>query len=253
MQRRSVLKYLAGSLAITCPICISSLANAAESKRHWGYSGKEGPGRWGELDPGFGACSEGVQQSPIDLVGATRSKLPGVAVSYREMPLKIVNNGHTIQVNAEPGGFVELDDTRFDFLQLHFHHPSEHLLAGNSFQLEAHLVHAAANGTLAVLGVFFKPGRHNDGLAPIWGAMPDNPGDATGGVFNPATLLPPESGYFRYLGSLTTPPCSQIVIWTVFKQPLELSVEQISTFASIFPMNARPTQALNRRYLLETL
>ena len=171
-------------------------------------------------------------------------------VDYRPTTANVVNNGHTIQVNCDPGSSLNLDGVNFKLLQNHFHHPSEHLLSGRSFDLEAHFVHASADGTLAVLGVLVKPGAESAALAPVWSAMPHQPGNARGDVVQPADLLPADRSYFRYLGSLATPPCSQKVIWSVFRNPIEMSPDQVRQFASLFPMNARPVQRLNRRMLL---
>ncbi|MGH6718639.1 MAG: carbonic anhydrase, partial [Alphaproteobacteria bacterium] len=164
------------------------------------------------------------------------------------------NNGHTIQVNCEGGGFSMIEGSRYELLQFHFHHPSEHLLAGRSFDLECHFVHKSAAGGLAVLGVFIRPGMANATLAPIWAAMPSEGGQdaALGAVVDPAGLLPAERGFFRYMGSLTTPPCSEGLTWTVFKTAVEASVTQIQQFAALFPMNARPVMPRHRRFLLET-
>ena len=164
----------------------------------------------------------------------------------------MVNNGHTIQVNIEPGSSIAMDGKRFDLLQVHFHHSSD-LLAGRSLPLEARISFMLLPMDLWPCSVlFFKPGRHNASLEPIWQVMPDEVGDTGSGRFDPTDLLPAERGYFRYYGSLSTPPCSQIVIWTVFKQALELFQDQIAKFAAIFPTNTRPIQPLNRRFLLES-
>lgn len=221
---------------------------------HWSYEGDTGPAHWGELSPDFKTCQLGLQQTPIDLANAVKSNSPGkVELDYRSTPLRILNNGHTIQVNAEPGSACILDGKRYELLQFHFHHPSEHLLSGKPFDLECHLVHRAASGGLAVLGVFVKPGAANPALQPIWDAMPDHEGAERnlGGAYNPAALVPIKSAYFRYLGSLTTPPCSEGLIWTVFKDPIAASPEQIRRFAALFPNNARPVQSRNGRPLIE--
>jgi carbonic anhydrase len=138
-------------------------------------------------------------------------------------------------------------------VQFHFHHPSEHLLSGKPFDLEGHLVHRASTGDLAVLGVFIKPGARNAALQPIWDAMPPSeaPERNAGGAFDPSALLPKDSSYFRYMGSLTTPPCSEGLTWTVFREPIEASPEQIRQFAALFPNNARPVQGRNRRFVIE--
>jgi len=263
MRRRKFLKFVAG--AAVCPTCLASAAAlASESsgksqkpKGHggapsWKYEGAEGPENWGELSPAFKVCSIGVQQSPIDLTQAIRAEVKPIRVNYVPTALNVVNNGHTIQVNCDPGSSIILDGTKFKLLQYHFHHPSEHLMNGKTFQLEVHFVHISDDGTLAVLAVFVDPGPQSSALAPIWKVMPRQEGKARGGKVDPAALLPTDRSYFRYLGSLTTPPCSQKVIWSVFRTPLQMSRSQVKDFASIFPANARPVQPLHRRLLLGT-
>jgi carbonic anhydrase len=243
-----------GALA-ACTPCLPAAAAQEKPGEHggrWDYKAAE---RWGELSPRFGVCAQGLAQSPVDLRGGTPARLPDVQPSYREMPLRVVNNGHTIQVNCEPGSGVAVDGVSYRLLQFHFHHPGEHLVNGRSFDLELHFVNAADSGSLAVLGVFFQAGPANATLARIWSAMPrtEGPERAAGAVISPADLLPAERGYFRYMGSLTTPPCFETVTWTVFKTPVAASPDQLREFAALFPMNARPPQRLNRRFLLETL
>ncbi|MBY0430110.1 MAG: carbonic anhydrase family protein, partial [Rhodospirillales bacterium] len=143
----------------------------------------------------------------------------------------------------------------YKLVQFHFHHPSEHLLSGKRFKMEAHFVHKAEDGRLAVLGVFIRPGAENAAYAPIFANMPEHEGPEKlieGVKVNPADMLPAGRGYFRYMGSLTTPPCSEGILWSVFKDSLEASPAQIEKFAKLFPMNARPPQELNRRFLLDT-
>jgi len=178
-----------------------------------------------------------------------------VGIAYQKMPLTIVHNGHTIQVNTPPGSKLEINGATYELLQFHFHHPSEHLLSGKAFDMELHFVHKAANGALAVVGVFIQPGPVNAGLAPIWAAMPTSETSAksvAGVTIDPSALLPKARGYFRYMGSLTTPPCSEGLTWTVFRSPIQASPEQIRQFAALFPLNARPVQSINRRFLLES-
>ena len=176
------------------------------------------------------------------------------ALDYRAMPLRIVNNGHTIQVNADPGSSCTIGGKRYELLQFHFHHPSEHLISGKPFDLECHFVHKSSTDDLAVVGVFVKPGAKNAVLQTIFDAMPMTAGPEmnAGGLVDPTALLPKSGGYVRYMGSLTTPPCSEGLTWTVFKQPIEASHDQIRKFASLFPSNARPVQLRNRRFVVES-
>ena len=203
MNRRTLLTKIAGAVAL-CPMCLSvASVLAAENEKkpaahdsgppHWSYAGEEGPEQWGKLSPEFRVCDLGVQQSPIDLTASIPANLRGIGIDYRSTTANVVNNGHTIQVNCDPGSSITLDGTTFHLLQYHFHHPSEHLLSGRNFDLEAHFVHASDDGTLAVLGVFVQPGAHSEALAPVWSVMPRAAGKARGGVVQPADLLPAET------------------------------------------------------------
>jgi len=193
----------------------------------------------------------GVQQSPINLHNAIGSDIGNITVNYRSTAFEVVNNGHTIQVNVEGGSTIMLDGVDYKLLQFHFHTPSEHLKDGKPFKMEAHFVHISDKGVLAVLGVFIKPGKSNALLAPIWDVMPSKPGTVKGrGQISPQQLLPSNRSFVRYYGSLTTPPCSEKVIWSVFNEPVEASPGQAGKFSALFPMNARPAQGLNRRYVL---
>jgi carbonic anhydrase len=259
LGRRSFL----AATTIGCALCrVSAQAFAEEpahalagsASPHWSYEGEAGPARWGELSPAFRSCELGLEQSPIDLANGVTAELGGPDIAYRTMQLRVINNGHTIQVNADPGSSCMIGGTRYELQQFHFHHPSEHLLSGKRFDLECHFVHRSAAGDLAVIGVFVKPGGTNVALQPVWSAMPahEGPERAAGITIDPGALLPAGHGFFRYMGSLTTPPCTQGIVWTVLHQSIEASPEQIRQFAALFINNARPVQERNRRYLLQS-
>ncbi len=249
MDRRLFLQRLVGGALIACPLCRA--AAASEGAPHWTYEGAEGPEHWGDLSPAYGTCSRGTQQSPIDLTRTIKSNIGKIKINYPKIPLKIKNNGHTIQVDTDDGS-IEVDDNKYKLLQFHFHTPSEHLLNGKRFEMELHFVHADLDKNLAVLGVMMRMGAENKALAPIWAHLPTVPGDAqnAGVMIEPAKLLPVERGYFRYEGSLTTPPCSETVEWRVFQKEIEVSPAQVKKFADLFHDNARPIQPQNRRYIL---
>ncbi len=225
-----------------------------DARPHWSYTGDTGPSHWGNLQPDFKVCQLGLEQTPVDLSGGIKGEPGNIVLDYKPLPLRILHNGHTIQVNAEPGCTCTIGGVTYNLLQFHLHHPSEHLLAGKSFAMECHFVHKAANGALAVVGVFINPGERNPALAPLFDAMParEGPEVRVSGTINPAALVPSEGGFFRYMGSLTTPPCSEGLTWTVYKQPIEASSDQIKQFATLFANNARPVQRPNRRFLIET-
>lgn len=262
MQERVTRRAVLGSMA-ACACCLPGIGSviAAEQSTsghkgapHWGYEGTGGPSHWGELSADFKTCQLGTQQTPIDLGSGVKAQFDKpFSLSYKPVPGKIVNNGHTIQVNLEKGCSCVIEGTSYDLLQFHFHHPSEHLIAGKRFNMELHLVHKAENGALAVVGVFLTEGPANAVLKPVFDGMPQS----TGGekplpdALNPAGLLPPARGYFRYMGSLTIPPCTEGLTWTVFKDAVPVSGEQIRKFAGLFPNNARPVQERHQRFILE--
>jgi carbonic anhydrase len=245
INRRTLL---AGLLA--CPVCATA---ARADSAHWSYEGHGGPEHWGELEKGFQACAVGTQQSPINLQGAVRAETSGPALSWKSAPFKVVNNGHTIQLDAvgDAGG-AEMNGKRYALRQFHFHAPSEHAVNGQRTAMEAHFVHAAEDGGLLVVGVFMVPGAKNDAFATLMAAAPKTAGSAPlSAPLDPTALLPRDRRLYRYEGSLTTPPCSEVVDWNVFAAPVSVAEGDIATFRAIFPMNARPLQAVNRRFLLQ--
>ena len=221
-----------------------------EAEVHWGYEGDTGPDRWGGLDPSFAVCDTGLEQSPIDLAGAIPSDADdgGLDIRWQATEWEIVDNGHTIQINVAEGSSVVLEGREFSLVQFHFHLPSEHTVDGTASAMEVHFVHAAAEGDLAVIGVFMEAGDEDPTIQGLWEAIP-GPEEASAavGARDPGTLLPEGRGYFRYRGSLTTPPCSEVVSWVVMTESISVSQAQIDAFAALYPMNARPVQPLNER------
>lgn len=220
---------------------------------HWEYSGEAGPENWAKLSPEYGACA-GKNQSPINLSGLIDAKLKPIAFSYKAGTTEILNNGHTVQVNAAEGSSITVDGIQFDLKQFHFHAPSENLINGKSYPLEAHLVHADKDGNLAVVAVMFNAGTASAALEKAWAQMPKNSGDKVdlSAKLSPLDLLPKNRDYYRFNGSLTTPPCSEGVRWLVMKHPASASKEQIETFAHVMHHpNNRPVQAVNARPVLE--
>ena len=242
----------------TLPCTIAFLALAAghchaDSGPHWGYAGEAGPAHWGELDPKFAACASGVNQSPIDIASTIDAELPPIGVNYGTAGTEILNNGHTIQVNVAPGSTLSLDGKTFELKQFHFHAPSENTVDGKPYALEAHFVHGDADGHLAVIGVLFEEGAASPAIAALWEAMPKEAGakHPLSTPVDPAALLPQSRDYYRYNGSLTTPPCTEGVRWLVMKAPLTVSKAQVEAFgAALHGPNNRPVQAVNARPVL---
>jgi carbonic anhydrase len=228
-------------------------AHAAEQQPHWSYKAHGGAANWAELDPAFTTCKLGHEQSPIDIRGAIKAKLPPIGFAYAAGPAEVVNNGHTIQVTTASGGSIKLPTGEYKLVQFHFHHPSEESVNGKRYPMVVHMVHQNDEGKLAVVALLVKEGKTNAALAPVFKAMPAKEGEKKPVAdFDPAKLLPASQGYYAYVGSLTTPPCSEGVRWQVMKTPIEVSAAQLHAFSQRYSMNARPVQPLNGRTLEES-
>ena len=238
--------------AIRAALSVIALAGAlpvhAEG-HHWSYGKHGGPAEWGELDQAFASCQLGKVQSPIDIRGARAADLPQIKFDYKPAPLKLIDNGHTIQVNYAPGSTIDVGGTRYELLQFHFHHPSEEKIDGKAHAMVAHLVHKGSDGALAVVAVLLDAGQDNPTLHAVWSHLPKQKDKeiAAPTSIDATALLPADRGYYTFAGSLTTPPCSEGVRWFVLKTPMTLAASEVTAFAKLYPMNARPTQPLNGR------
>ncbi len=211
---------------------------------HWGYEGETGPEHWGQLSHDFETCSTGHNQSPIDISESVKTA-DDIKIHYKKSPLKIINNGHTIQVNLDKGSYAEIDGKRYNLLQFHFHTPSEHTVNGTAFPMEVHLVHKSSDDNLAVIGVMMREGKKNSFIQTVWDNLPEAEGKdklVKGVSISADELLPAGRKHYKYSGSLTTPPCTEGVNWNVMVNPIELSGEQVKKFMTFFEMNARPVQ-----------
>lgn len=230
-------------------------AHAPDAKHvEWGYEGPNGADNWFKLSQDFRHCSLGQQESPIDLRDPIAARLGRLHLNWGKVPLNVANNGHTLQVASAGGSTMSLGGSTYSLAQFHLHHPSEHLLAGRRFPLEIHFVHQGPNGVLGVVGIFVAEGRANPALQAVLDAKPAAKGEVstTSKTIDLAAFLPPRRQFFRYEGSLTTPPCSENVNWVVMSEPIQASKAQIAAFAALYPMNARPIQPVHRRFLLRS-
>lgn len=231
-------------------VLFSLNCSSEQHKHHWGYQGESAPDKWYTLEPNFATCKIGNEQSPIDIVDAKDAKA-SLTISYGESPVKIINNGHTIQLNYVGKGFIVSNGNTYKLVQMHWHSDSEHSIGGKKFPLEVHLLHKSDDGKLAIIGILFKEGAENTFLKKVWTELPatESPEIEVKANYNPNELFPKQRAYFQYSGSLTTPPCLEGVEWYVIKEPMTASKEQIAQFKAIFSNNARPVQPINAREL----
>ena len=252
LKYRSRLEFGLGVLVVTILSLAGPIFAAGHGGPHWSYSGSEGPERWGDLGPDYAQCREGRSQSPIDIVPAAAHKadLGALEFNYQDMPLRILNNGHTIQVNASGDSTVRIGGVAYKLVQFHFHSPSENTVDRQAYAMEVHLVHKNDQGQLAVLGVFMEQGRENPFVQAVWDNLPKAVNQEAAVerlAANGAELLPANGSYYHWTGSLTTPPCSEGVEWYMLKEPIQVSATQIEKFLAVVGHNARPVQPLQQR------
>jgi carbonic anhydrase len=220
----------------------------------WSYAGEFGPQNWGSIDPAWARCASGQRQSPIDIREGIQVDLAPITFQYAPGPFSVVDTGHTIQVNVAAGNSIEVMGRRYELQQFHFHKPSEARIAGRLYDMEAHLVHRDAEGRLAVVAVLLQRGRAQPVIQSVWSNLPleRNESLASSTPLDVAALLPAERGYYTFMGSLTSPPCTEGVLWMVMKSPVEVSEAQIGIFSRLYPMNARPIQMTADRMIKES-
>jgi carbonic anhydrase len=245
MQLKALIILL--SLTATLPVL-------ATTPPHWAYEGQASPEHWGELSEQFQTCKNGQFQSPVDIKNLVDAKLPPLEINFHTDTESIVNNGHTIQITVKDSDDFILDHENFKLMQFHFHTPSENHIKGKAFPLEAHFVHANDQGELAVIAVMFELGEKNPALDPLLAAVPPkiNDTEELKQSVNLAALLPSDKHYYRFSGSLTTPPCTEGIRWLVMKDRVTLSEEQLTQFQQqLKQSNNRPLQPLHGRLVVE--
>jgi len=261
MKRTAFASLLTVFVLLPLSLCACSLGGAATPTQqsqaaasvHWGYEGEEGPAHWGSLSPDYAMCSAGTAQSPIDISSPAQQDVANLVFHYQPTQVSVINNGHTIQVNYDAGSYIESDAVRYNLSQFHFHAPSEHSVNGRLAAGEMHLVHTGAGGKLAVVGVLIEAGAHNPAFDAFWGDLParSGPVQQLSAQVNAADVLPATQLANRYGGSLTTPPCTEGVQWSVMVQPIQMSEAQLATFTDLFEGNNRPVQPLNGRTVVQ--
>ena len=245
-------------LAVVVPLVLAVpvvLCAQDHNAGHWSYDGDQGPSHWADLNPEFALCESGHHQSPIDIRSAKKADLPPLQFDYKPSPLHIIDNGHTVMINYAPGSILQVGNKRYTLKQFHFHRPSEEKIEGKSYEMSVHLVHADEQGNLAVVAVLVKRGSDNPLIHELWNDLPqqkEHEEQFDKVQINAKALLPPELAYYTFSGSLTTPPCTENVTWYVLETPATVSAAEIQRFEKLYRHNARPTEPLFDRVVLES-
>lgn len=235
---------------------LSSSQHANAEEANWGYVGDTGPEHWGELSPALSICSEGHEQSPIDIKTSmtVKAEPPVLVLHWQAFAPAIMNSGHSLEVSTQgQAGSAAVGNRKYQFVQFHFHHGSEHRINGKQADAEIHFVHQSDEGDLLVIAVLVETGVANAKLDNLLNHIP-----AKGQflkpevVVSPENLLPGNPAGYRYKGSLTTPGCFEIITWHVVRDAVTLSAKQLQELRSTFPSNVRPVQEIGRRYILVT-
>jgi carbonic anhydrase len=227
---------------------------AAKISHHWDYEGDLGPENWGKLNPAWSQCASGSRQSPIDIRDGMKVNLDDIDFDYRPASFTEVDNGHTVQVTPASGNQIRIGAERYELVQFHFHRPSEERINGKGTEMVVHLVHRGAGGKLAVVAVLLERGKPNETIQTVWNHIPLEKGQVgmPDAQLDPFELLPNKREYYTYMGSLTSPPCTENVLWVVLKQPMTASPAQMALFSRLYPLNARPLQGSEGRLVKES-
>ena len=221
---------------------------------HWSYEGETGPANWGKINSDWAKCGTGTRQSPIDLRDGMKVDLEQITFDYQPSGFNVVDNGHTIQVSVGMGNYITVQNRSYELVQFHFHRPSEERINGRGTEMVVHLVHKDAEGKLAVVAVLLERGAQNSMIQTVWNNLPLEKNDTVtpSVTLDVSQILPTRRDYFTFMGSLTTPPCSEGVLWLVMKQPMPASPAQMALFSRLYPLNARPTQSGGGRVVKES-
>jgi len=251
---RAYAYHSMAGLSLVLALSVQASTVQPGHEEHWGYRVADGPAKWGSIKPAFKLCAEGKSQSPINIQGSIGKGAPKVQLNYNDSSAAIENNGHTIQVNMNNGGYVEMEQKKYYLVQFHFHAPSEEQINGKSADMVAQLVHKTKEGEMLVIAVLLNRGAKNELLAPVFDNLPKAKGkiwklDHT--KLNLTKLIPKPLSYYYFPGSLTTPPCTEGVRWFVMKRPQQISSQQYQLYTQLYKNNVRNIQPIMQRKIVE--
>ncbi len=234
----------------------AAITAAAAPKRGtaWSYEGELGPANWSKINDGWAKCATGNRQSPIDLRDGIKVNLEQISFDYHPSSFSEINNGRTIQVDVGSGNFITVGNQTYELQQFHFHRPSEEKINGKGTEMVMHMVHKSADGKIAIVAVLLERGQPHGLIQTVWDNLPLEKNETVSPaiVIDPMDALPEKREYFTYMGSLSEPPCTEGVLWMVFKQPRQASPAQMALFSRLYPLNARPLQSTAGRMIKES-
>jgi carbonic anhydrase len=242
---RRLAGLLIGLLIFSSSAPVNALA-AATAPAPWGYSTADGPTVWGKLNPDYQLCARGTAQSPISLEKSNSSPVTPLHFHYGSLSASDIDTSRGLLISAAPDHSLDLDQDRFRLIQFHFHSPSEHEINHHHADAELHFVHRNGQKQLLVVAVLLEEGNPNPALASLL----KSPSPTSASRLDLNQLLPSTTDHYQYVGSLTTPPCTEGVQWIVMRSPLSLSAEQLVQLHKYVHDNNRPLQSLNHRAVL---
>ena len=217
-------------------------------EKDWSFSDGTSPERWSTVNAAYALCDVGLHQSPIDLGAANARGDIAFETNFGETSGTIALGKEKVQVDFPAGMGMNSGGKEFNLIQVHFHTPSEHAINGKRHPLVAHFLHATEAGELGVLGVMFEQGDANPALDSIVAGVGAGKGATV--QFDVNDMVPEDAGVYRYMGSLTTPPCSEGVNWHVADEVMSASAEQIAAMEANLGSSARSIQPLGTRLLV---
>lgn len=254
MSWRKTLFFLIFSVSFSlCSYAIET------STQVWDYGNEIGPAVWGELSKDFKLCASGKKQSPINIETSwTKNSLSlsAIKLAYKSSAIHMVNNGHWIELEFDKGSKLIFGPQEYELKQIQLHAPAEHLIDKKQANIEIQFLHRDKEGHLLILALMLYRGKMNYALHSLFDYIPaisNTKNFIEDKKINPLDFLPEGGGYYTYMGSLTSPPCSENVRWIILSHPIEASLQQIKKLTNVYRMNNRPFQPLNRRKVLQKL
>lgn len=220
----------------------------------WSYFGSGGPENWGRLKTDYALCASGRRQSPIDIRDGIAVDLAPIRFLYQPAAFRVSDSGRNVRVTVYGGGLMLLGKN-YELISIQFHRPSEFTVNGKRFDMEAQLMHKSADGKLAVVSVLLEKGIENP---VVQMALNNLPLEKNFEVSPPmeridvSRLLPENHRYYTFMGSLTTPPCTEDVLWLVLMHPQQISPDQLAIFERLYAPNTRPVQPAFGRLIKES-